>query len=70
MSAKDEVRVVADEHPKMLKEFRGSYDGQALKAYVRYVGKSSRPYPSFQIFPGAVLPYKDLRQPIYPLELH
>ena len=38
MSAKDEARVGAEEHPKMLKEFGGSYDDQALKAYVRYVG--------------------------------
>ena len=69
MSAKDEARIGAEEHPKMLKEFGGSYDDQALKAYVRYVGKNSRPYPSFLIFPGAVLPYKHLRRSIYPLDL-
>ena len=69
MSAEDEARVGAEEHPKMLKEFGGSYDGRALKAYVRYIGKNSRPYPSFQIFPGAVLPYKHLRRSIYPLDL-
>ena len=39
MSAEDEARVGAEEHPKMLKEFGGGYDDQALKAYVRYVGK-------------------------------
>ncbi|MBM09364.1 MAG: peptidase M48 [Magnetovibrio sp.] len=39
MSAEDEVRVGAQEHPKMLKEFGGRYQAQPLKAYVRYVGK-------------------------------
>lgn len=51
MSAKDEARVGAEEHPKLLKEFGGSYDDQALKAYVRHVGKKLAAVSEFPNLP-------------------
>ena len=51
MSTKDEARVGAEEHPKLLKEFGGSYDDQALKAYVRHVGKKLAAVSEFPNLP-------------------
>lgn len=39
MDAEDEIRVGAEEHPKMLEAFGGSYDDAALTAYVNAIGQ-------------------------------
>ncbi len=38
MSKEDELRVGAEEHPKMIKEFGGAYTDAKLRAYVRRIG--------------------------------
>ena len=55
MSEADEQKVGAEEHPKMLKEFGGTYDDRALAAYVSALGKrlvaqSEIPNQEFQFF--------------------
>lgn len=40
MSESEELRVGAQEHPKILREFGGAYDNPALADYVRRVGES------------------------------
>ena len=55
MDAEDEIRVGAEEHPKMLEAFGGTYDDRALTAYVnaigqRMVAKSELPDLKFQFF--------------------
>lgn len=39
MSEQEEQRVGAEEHPKMLEAFGGTYDDRALQAYVSAIGK-------------------------------
>lgn len=53
MDAEDEIRIGAEEHPKMLEAFGGAYDDAALTAYVnaigqRMVAKSELPDLKFQ----------------------
>ncbi len=55
MDAKDEIKIGAEEHPKMLEAFGGTYDDRALAAYVnaigqRMVAKSELPDLKFQFF--------------------
>ncbi len=55
MDAEDEIRVGAEEHPKMLEAFGGTYDNAALTKYVneigqRMVAKSELPDLKFQFF--------------------
>ncbi len=55
MSEDDEKRIGAEEHPKMLDEFGGAYDDDALQAYVNRIGKdlashSEFPNLDFQFF--------------------
>ena len=55
MSEEDEARVGAEEHPKMLQAFGGTYDDAALEAYVRAIGRklvaqSELPDENFQFF--------------------
>jgi len=55
MDAEDEIRVGAEEHPKMLEAFGGTYDDRALTAYLnaigqRMVAKSELPDLKFQFF--------------------
>ena len=55
MSEEDEARIGAEEHPKMLQAFGGTYDDAALEAYVRAIGrklvaKSELPDAEFQFF--------------------
>lgn len=55
MSEEDEKRVGAEEHPKMLEAFGGTYDDAALQAYVseigrRLVAQSETPKARFQFF--------------------
>ena len=55
MSEEDESRIGAEEHPKMLQAFGGTYDDAALEAYVREIGrklvaKSELPDAEFQFF--------------------
>lgn len=55
MSEEDEQRVGAEEHPKMLEAFGGTYDDRALQAYVSAIGKrlvaqSETPNAEFQFF--------------------
>ncbi|MFQ5764180.1 MAG: M48 family metalloprotease [Rhodospirillales bacterium] len=38
MSREDEIRIGAEEHPKLIKEFGGAYGDAKLRAYVRRVG--------------------------------
>ena len=38
MSREDELRIGADEHPKLIKEFGGAYTDAKLRAYVRRIG--------------------------------
>ena len=39
MSLEQELRVGAEEHPKILKEFHGEYGELKLRAYIRHIGK-------------------------------
>lgn len=39
MDAEDEIRIGAEEHPKMLEAFGGAYDHAALTAYVNEIGQ-------------------------------
>jgi predicted Zn-dependent protease len=39
MSAEDEARIGAEEHPKILKDLGGRYQARDLSAYVRYIGR-------------------------------
>jgi predicted Zn-dependent protease len=39
MSAEDEARIGAEEHPKILKDLGGRYDARDLSAYVRHIGR-------------------------------
>jgi predicted Zn-dependent protease len=55
MSEEDEDRVGAEEHPKMLEAFGGTYDDAQLQAYVSALGKklvaeSETPNAEFQFF--------------------
>lgn len=55
MSEEDEARIGAEEHPKMLQAFGGTYDDAALEAYVRAIGRdlvaqSELPDMEFQFF--------------------
>ncbi len=55
MSEEEESRVGAEEHPKMLQAFGGTYDDTALEAYVRAIGRklvaqSELPDADFQFF--------------------
>lgn len=55
MSEEDEARIGAEEHPKMLQAFGGTYDDAALEAYVRAIGRklvaqSELPDENFQFF--------------------
>ena len=55
MSEADEQKVGAEEHPKMLEAFGGTYDDRALAAYVRSIGQklvaqSELPNDTFQFF--------------------
>lgn len=55
MSEEDEKRVGAEEHPKMLEAFGGTYDHAALQAYVESIGRklvaqSELPNQQFQFF--------------------
>ncbi|WNJ99642.1 M48 family metalloprotease [Thalassospiraceae bacterium LMO-JJ14] len=55
MSEEDEQRVGAEEHPKMLEAFGGTYDDRTLQAYVSAIGKklvaqSETPNAQFQFF--------------------
>ena len=38
MSMEDELRIGAEEHPKMIKEFGGAYADAKLRAYIRRIG--------------------------------
>ncbi|MCZ6607027.1 MAG: M48 family metalloprotease, partial [Alphaproteobacteria bacterium] len=38
MSKEDELRIGAEEHPKMIKEFGGAYTDAKLRAYIRRIG--------------------------------
>jgi len=38
MSREDEIRIGAEEHPKLIKEFGGAYVDVRLRAYVRRIG--------------------------------
>ena len=38
MSKEDELRIGAEEHPKMIKEFGGAYADAKLRAYIRRIG--------------------------------
>ena len=38
MSREDEIRIGAEEHPKLIKEFGGAYSDAKLRAYIRRIG--------------------------------
>ena len=38
MSREDEIRIGAEEHPKLIKEFGGAYTDAKLRAYIRRIG--------------------------------
>src|SRR3989338_7909244 len=40
MSESEELRIGAQEHPKILREFGGAYDDPALADYIRRVGET------------------------------
>lgn len=55
MDAEDEIKIGAEEHPKMLEAFGGTYDDRALTAYVNAIGQrmvaiSELPDLKFQFF--------------------
>lgn len=55
MSEEEEARIGAEEHPKMLQAFGGTYDDAALETYVRAIGRklvaqSELPDADFQFF--------------------
>lgn len=55
MSEEEEARVGAEEHPKILQAFGGTYDDAALETYVRAIGRklvaqSELPDADFQFF--------------------
>lgn len=51
MSPADEKRVGAEEHPKLVQQFGGSYDQAALSAYVTRVGQSLARFAEVQDVP-------------------